>query len=271
MSKHATFPKPRHGKRVKACRRCGKIVEKRGYRKYCGRACFGLSRTSKPKAPCPICGKLVPTLHSKTCSAKCAGRLRSLAVRPPKVCSVCGKEYFSQGRIKLKYCSLRCYNVVRAKEGFFSFACAQCGNMCRRRKVRTRPRRHYFCGPLCAQRFNTGPNNYAWRGGSDPNRGAKWLKLARAIRDRDGHVCQRCGTTEAENCRRLDVDHIRPWRSFATEAEANRPENLVSLCKRCHRSKTSGAELAWLRGDRIAMMQYERSVKLPPLFAAISS
>lgn len=104
-----------------------------------------------------------------------------------------------------------------------------------------------------------------WRGGSDPNRGQAWLKLAESIRERDGYTCRRCGTTQFENGRRLDVDHIRPWRSFENKKEANAADNLVALCARCHRSKTSGAERQWLKGDCLAMAAYQRAINTPSI------
>jgi 5-methylcytosine-specific restriction endonuclease McrA len=106
-----------------------------------------------------------------------------------------------------------------------------------------------------------------YRGNADPNRGGEWRRLAEQIRTRDRHTCQRCGTTQLTNGRKLDVDHIRPWRSFTDKRQANDPTNLISLCKRCHRHKTATIERQWLKGDRLAMLQYEKAVKLPPLFA----
>jgi 5-methylcytosine-specific restriction endonuclease McrA len=106
--------------------------------------------------------------------------------------------------------------------------------------------------------------------GHDPNRGPAWLKLAAAIRKRDGYICQRCNKTQDENGQKLDVDHIKPWRLFDDAAEANDPANLTSLCKRCHNLKTTVIERKYLKGDVLAMRQYEKAVKLPPLLARIS-
>lgn len=70
-----------------------------------------------------------------------------------------------------------------------------------------------------------------WR--NDPaNYGKHWQRVRQAIRERDGFRCARCGTPE--NYEAFDVHHIRPLRMFATPEEANVPDNLITLCPRCH-------------------------------------
>lgn len=70
-----------------------------------------------------------------------------------------------------------------------------------------------------------------WR--NDPaNYGRNWQKIRQQIRERDGHKCARCGVKETTDA--FDVHHIRPLRMFASPDEANAPENLVTLCPRCH-------------------------------------
>jgi hypothetical protein len=121
--------------------------------------------------------------------------------------------------------------------------------------------RRTFCSMTCSRTFQVGENSTSWRGGSDPNRGAGWLKLAETIRERDGYECRRCGKSQEENGRKLDVDHIRPWRSCPSVAVANDPSNLVSLCHLCHKWKTQVAERRWLKtGDSHGMAQYLRSL-----------
>jgi len=53
----------------------------------------------------------------------------------------------------------------------------------------------------------------------------------------------------------------RPWREFDDEAEANNPNNLVSLCRRCH-AKKARYENRWLRGDGLALQEYRRFIGL---------
>lgn len=71
-----------------------------------------------------------------------------------------------------------------------------------------------------------------WR--SDPNRyGPTWPRARDAARARDTYRCQSCGMPE--NGRSHDVHHKVPFRQFASAEEANRLDNLVTLCPACHR------------------------------------
>jgi len=81
--------------------------------------------------------------------------------------------------------------------------------------------------------------------------GPGWNKLADSIRERDGHRCRNCGAAGE-----LDVHHIIPFRRFDDPDEANDPDNLVSLCVRCHRLaelrvhiQSGLAALAYLLGN----------------------
>ncbi len=77
---------------------------------------------------------------------------------------------------------------------------------------------------------------------NDPNdSGLDWPKIRNAVRKRDQFKCQVCGA--AESGREHDVHHKTPFRAFMhgnmqgqeARAQANRLENLVTLCHSCHR------------------------------------
>lgn len=69
---------------------------------------------------------------------------------------------------------------------------------------------------------------------NDPNEyGANWPAQRDAVRARDNYTCQVCGAPE--NGRPHDVHHKQPFRSFISFREANRIENLITLCSNCHR------------------------------------
>jgi DEAD/DEAH box helicase domain-containing protein len=73
----------------------------------------------------------------------------------------------------------------------------------------------------------------AWT--NDPNDyGSGWNRLRDAVRHRDGYRCQVCSAVE-EADRQHDVHHKIPFRAFLSAAEANRMDNLITLCPACHR------------------------------------
>ena len=69
--------------------------------------------------------------------------------------------------------------------------------------------------------------------------GADWRRIAGQIRKRDGYECQECGKTQKESLklfdRKLDVHHIEPLSDFKSHEQANDPENLMTVCRSCHR------------------------------------
>jgi DEAD/DEAH box helicase domain-containing protein len=79
----------------------------------------------------------------------------------------------------------------------------------------------------------------AWS--NDPNDyGPDWGKTRDRVRARDKYTCQVCGAPETT--RQHDVHHKAPFRSFvrgeSTEPayqQANRLENLITLCPSCHK------------------------------------
>lgn len=80
---------------------------------------------------------------------------------------------------------------------------------------------------------------------NDPNDyGADWSGIRLAVRKRDQFTCQVCGA--AETLREHDVHHKTPFRAFiqriapsegldAAREQANRLDNLTTLCHGCHR------------------------------------
>ncbi len=76
--------------------------------------------------------------------------------------------------------------------------------------------------------WRSAPNNY----------GKKWYKIRDQIRKRDCYRCQVCGVLEGDQP--FHVHHKIPFKLFSSSETANHPDNLITLCPRCHRS----AELA---------------------------
>ncbi len=63
--------------------------------------------------------------------------------------------------------------------------------------------------------------------------GKDWKQICKKIRIRDNYTCKHCGLQESDTA--FDVHHIRPFKSFNNPKKANNPENLITLCKSCHR------------------------------------
>jgi RNA-directed DNA polymerase len=60
--------------------------------------------------------------------------------------------------------------------------------------------------------------------------------LKSGVLTRDGNICQMCDKPVTEETAR--VDHIKPFRKFKRPVDANRLENLWTLCIECHKEKT---------------------------------
>lgn len=96
----------------------------------------------------------------------------------------------------------------------------------------------HFCSDQCREAWHGGLLSDSFPGiqldGRPDYRGGNWEIQAKQARERDAYTCQRCGITERELGRPLDVHHKLPYRAFNSPAEANRLSNLVSLCRACH-------------------------------------
>ncbi|MBI4762264.1 MAG: DEAD/DEAH box helicase [Chloroflexota bacterium] len=80
----------------------------------------------------------------------------------------------------------------------------------------------------------------AWS--NDPNDyGPAWGRIRERVRARDGYKCQVCGAPETT--RQHDVHHKIPFRAFASREEANRLENLVTLCPACHKKAEANVHM----------------------------
>jgi hypothetical protein len=94
---------------------------------------------------------------------------------------------------------------------------------------------HNFCSRDCYAVWRStddwcGANNPSWLGGHSQYRGPNWKRQSRAARCRDQNTCQNCGLVAWS----LPVHHIRPFSLFDDYREANRIENLATLCPECH-------------------------------------
>ena len=96
---------------------------------------------------------------------------------------------------------------------------------------------------------------------SQPNRyGKDWEKTRLTVRRRDFFTCQSCGKVEP-TMQEFHVHHRIPFKQFSSPQEANRLENLVTLCPICHMKAEAVLRIrSGLSGARYAMSN------LAPLF-----
>lgn len=255
---------------MKKCERCGKPVEERTDRDvhFCSIECANKSRRKHFPKPCEFCEKPFqpPSSHpsQKYCSTDCRDNARRCSVDVP--CSFCGKT-ISRKKSRVDtfdtfFCSSGCmgkYRKLHAPVGDrhpqyierTEYTCDYCGTSVMRlpNTVKT----YVFCDIECRLQWQkesgyiSGENSPTWLGGHDDGRGANWRKQRRAARKRDGFTCQKCGITEDESGRCLDVHHVTPFRDFNNDWEtANQLDNLISLCNKCH------LIVEWENGSRSA-------------------
>lgn len=85
-----------------------------------------------------------------------------------------------------------------------------------------------------------GDSHHQWEGGVLAY-GDGWWAVRRDTRERDGHSCQICGADADELGREPDVHHIVRVREFDDPGDAHRLDNVVTLCRSCHRRVEDGS------------------------------
>lgn len=90
-------------------------------------------------------------------------------------------------------------------------------------------------------RSPVGEDHPHWNGGHYPY-GAGWTEAKRrSVRERDGYACQdaACSVSQSEHREqygeKLHVHHLRKARDVDDPLERNAKENLITLCRDCHR------------------------------------
>jgi DEAD/DEAH box helicase domain-containing protein len=89
--------------------------------------------------------------------------------------------------------------------------------------------------------------------------GPDWPRIRLAVRTRDAFRCQVCGALESG--REHDVHHKIPFKAFASAVEANRLDNLITLCQTHHHEAEQNVRIR----SGLAGLAYVLS-QLAPLF-----
>ncbi len=181
-------------------------------------------------------------------------------------CSQCGKELernpYEARKATNHFCNNSCSGAWRAihlrgqnnwrwKGGAVKVNCSVCNKELWRERDKVNPNGVYMCGKQCKALWNTlfrvGKDNPTWRGGGQIYYGPNWNEQKLQVRKRDNNVCQACGVKQANLKRLLHVHHIKPFRDFnyirdenENYLEANRLENLLCLCGKCHMQAEAG-------------------------------
>ena len=131
--------------------------------------------------------------------------------------------------------------MARADEidGYRSVECRDCGSEAfAKRRIGQEPEFWTYACRNCRKgaRILTKHSNY----------GVAWDQVREWVKDRDGRECIACSSDS-----HLHVHHKKKLVYFETTKEANQPENLVTLCKECHKDRESVHEPGRLNGDDV--------------------
>ena len=190
-----------------SCEICGKICKNASGLAIHKSAAHGISRSSVSTVPCSWCGtpKQIHPCHSRvgikhfccrSCSAKANARARADVQLSQRI----------------------------------TVTCAWCGNIIRVAQWEANRSKHFFCShDGCYAKWlsenNRGEQHPNWAGGVSKRSGM--VKWAAAVKERDGHICVRCGAAKyvvAHHIRRIeDAPELRCDIS-----------NGVTLCRSCH-------------------------------------
>lgn len=221
---------------LRHCANCGNLTDRKPTKDrsgnlcenvYCNRACYDKHRSMlwrNAQTPCKNCGKSYDN-HSDAYSKKsyCSKECRVAHKMPkPTNCTQCGVLFSAVKYGKKKDGSPRYARVNNQKT---------CTRSCLSQFFKEdSSRKEKISKAFTAEKH---PN---WIGGSSSGdfRGSGWVKIAEKCRDLHGRKCKRCGMTEQQNGRRLDVNHIIPFHQHKNKTHANRQSNLEALCRSCH-------------------------------------
>lgn len=225
---------------VKQCEHCGKemqlppSVAKR--KRFCSIDCLNRSQYALTDVKCQQCDRIFQLTPFKAqnrrfCSIQCQSEFHHISKSETLKCEWCAKEY-TRPKCRQKdgerhFCCKECKYLGLRKEGTrVQSICAHCGKDYQTTIHQIEKRGGKFCSRECMDaKHRTRPEPKAFY----------WRKTAAQVRKRDNFTCQRCGKIQKRPG--LDVHHIIPARLFGIDnlTQANHPDNLISLCRSCHK------------------------------------
>jgi hypothetical protein len=108
-----------------------------------------------------------------------------------------------------------------------------------------------FCDGDCLSEWLSenfvGSDHPNWQETQEISYGSGWEQAREQALERDKHSCKICGVSRSDIGQNPDIHHITPVRWFVdsdlhARSDAHSLENLVSLCRACHR-KAEGEEM----------------------------
>ena len=178
-------------------------------RKYCSKDCMGKGFQNKVKRECEWCGKSFKVVKSRVEHGR------------GKHCSK-GCQYEANSE-KLRSDEREEFECLNCEEAFTLLVST----------IKSREGAGKYCSRECRDSHWRGQNHPQFIHGSNANvYGSNWQSQRRAARERDNHTCQRCGESDSV----LDVHHKLPRRYFEVVEQSNVLENLITLCRSCHRT-----------------------------------
>lgn len=173
-----------------------------------------------------------------------------------EVCLYCDSEFEAKPSHDRKYCSQECMGSHREMlfagdsnpnhKGSVSVTCEYCS-----KEYEVKPsveETTRFCSKPCYHNWMsenlTGEASPHWHGGYRSGYGPNWIEQRQKRLEKDDYECVVCGMSDEEHKEIRGVDlhvhHIERKESFRDEngdlnyERANRIENLITLCAKCH-------------------------------------
>jgi 5-methylcytosine-specific restriction endonuclease McrA len=167
-------------------------------------------------------------------------------------CEECEKEYKvkKSNLEKSRFCSIKCFNSYQTDDKK-EYYCVNCGNLILMKEYNRAQSEEVTCSDDCFKEYlselRKGKKNPQWNGGRFYYYGPNWREKRTEALKRDSKECQECGMSQDEHYQNynqdLHIHHKVPRREIIDENNptvgqfevANSLDNLVTLCKSCHR------------------------------------
>lgn len=175
-------------------------------------------------------------------------------------CENCETEYrTTKNNYKkrdMDFCSRDCYSEWLSKNksadenpnyNSVKIKCEYCNSNIQKQPNELERNEKSFCDKNCYSSWQSenmkGENNHNYNPNYTEEYGDNWSKIREFILERDYYRCRSCKITNEKHKQNkgigLDVHHKIPLRKFDTPEKANRPYNLITLCRKCHRKVES--------------------------------